>query len=513
MKLNPLFRADFYKIGHVSQYHEDVRQVFSTWTPRSSRVPGVDKVVNFGLTMFLKEYVIKAFNDDFFARPKREVVDEYRHVIGTTLFRTNVRTDHIEALHDYGRLPLTFYSLPEGVRVPLNTPPIIVKNTNPGPFFWVTNYIETLMSNVLWKPMTSATTARRFREIFMKHARRSGEKDFGFVDWQGHDFSYRGMSGDEDAMASGLGHLLMFTGTDTIPAILAAEHYYGAKLAPGAPIIGGSVAATEHSVACASIAYEGELGLLRRLLTEVYPTGVLSFVSDTMDLWKVLTEYIPACKDILDVRDGKLVVRPDSGDPVKIMCGDRDMYSSWVLSEYPPAGGVLRLLAKAMGTHSRENGKPLIGKPHPIFLNTGAAIYGDSISPERADEILTRCIDEIGLSPYNCVFGIGSYTYAYVTRDTYGFAMKATAYKNRAGEIVPIFKKPVTDDGGKFSHKGIVAVYDNGDGSEAEPDYVVRQNADESELDNCAYQKVFEDGTLLIDPDFETIRKRARAGI
>ena len=250
--MNPIFFADFYKIGHINQYHEDVTQVFSTWTPRTSRVPDVDKVVNFGLNLFLKRDLIDGFNQKFFNKPLHEVIDEYRHVIGTTLFKPNPRTDHIEALHNHGRMPLTFYALPEGVRVPLNVPPIFVKNTNPGQFFWVTNYIETLMSNVLWKPATSATTARRFREIFVKHARISGETDFGFVDWQGHDFSYRGMSGLDDAIASGLGHLLMFTGTDTIPAILAARDYYGAKLEPGAPIIGGSVDA-QNILSCQQV--------------------------------------------------------------------------------------------------------------------------------------------------------------------------------------------------------------------------------------------------------------------
>ncbi len=500
-ELNPIFYIDFYKVGHVSQYHKDVRQVFSNFTARSTRIPSVTKVTNLGLSYFLQKYLIEDFNEYFFSQPLQEILTEYRRVIKATLFDSNPRTDHIEALHKLGYIPLTFYALPEGAQVPLNVPLLVVKNTEPGEFYWLPNYIESLLSAVLWKPITSATMARQYRALFLKHARNSGETDFGFIDWQGHDFSFRGMSGLEDAKLSDLGHMTMFTGTDTLPAVLFAERYYGASLEPASPIVGGSVPATEHSVMCAG-QQDGEFETFHRLLTEIYPTGVLSVVSDTWDLWKVLTDYVPRLMPVLNVRDGKLVIRPDSGDPVKIMTGNP------AAAHGDPAGyGVLSLLAQAMGTFDRGSALPLIGKPHPFFLNTGAAIYGDSISLARADEILWKCINIHKLSPYNCVFGIGSYTYEYVTRDTHGMAMKATAYTNPAGEIVPMFKKPVTDDGGKFSHHGIPVVYlENGE-------YVVSQDSEEWELDNCAFQEVFCDGELLIKPTLEQIRELARRGM
>lgn len=501
--MNPIFYIDFYKLSHVSDYHSDVQQVFSNFTARSSRIPGSDKITNFGLTYFLKKYMIEEFDEKFFAVPIADVLKEYRRVIKATMFDTNPRTDHIEALHALGYMPLTFYQTPEGSQVPLNVPPIVIKNTEPGPFYWLPNYIETILSDIMWLPITSATTARRYRELFLKHARRAGETDFGFIDWQGHDFSFRGMGGLEAAILSGMGHLLSFSGTDTLPAILAAEEYYGASLDEGQPIVGGSVPATEHSVMCAG-GQDGEFETFKRLLTEIHPSGILSIVSDTWDLWKVLTQFVPDLREILDARDGKLVIRPDSGNPVMIMCGDTAYDTA---HGSPQAMGVLRLLAQAMGTHERGNALPLIGKSHPLFLNTVAAIYGDSISLERADQILTRCIDEIKLSPYNCVFGIGSFTYQMVTRDTYGMAMKATAYKNRKGEIIPIFKKPVTDDGGKFSHKGIPVV-DFEDGV-----FEVQQESEEWELDRCAFEKVFCDGKLLVDPNFHDIRARVRKGL
>lgn len=482
--MNPLFLIDFYKVGHVSQYPKDTTRVFSNWTPRSSRVPYTDGVVFFGLQYFIKEIFLKEWQREFFQQPLNIILEDYRALIKATLGVENPRTDHIETLHKRGYLPLSIWALPEGSVVPLRCPMLVISNNTPDTY-WLPNYFETILSNILWKACTSATTARRYRQIFLKYAKESGEKDFSFVDWMGHDFSFRGMSGREDAILSGMGHLLSFSGTDTIPAIVAANQYYGAPLT-----VGGSVPATEHSVMCAGT-QESELETFRHLIEDVYPTGIVSIVSDTWDLWKVLTEYIPALKDKILVRNGKVVIRPDSGDPVKIICGDPD---GRTLAERM---GTLRLLAKALGRTERNDG----GLP---LINNAGAIYGDSITPERADAILRLTVKTLQLSPYNMVFGIGSYTYEYVTRDTYGFAMKATAVE-RGGKLVDIFKKPATDDGMKNSLKGIPVVYRNAEGGF----YALDGQMPEA-LDNCAFRKVFSDGILLQEETFDNIRKRVR---
>lgn len=240
---------------------------------------------------------------------------------------------------------------------------------------------------------------------------------------------------------------------------------------------------------------DGEFATFQRLIKDVYPTGVVSIVSDTWDLWKVLTEYIPRLADQIKSRQGKVVIRPDSGDPVKIICGDKDRAPS-----EPAHHGTLQLLAKALGTKSNGSGLPLI--------NGAGAIYGDSISVERADKILRGVVHDLRMSPFNMVFGIGSYTYEYVTRDTFGFAMKATAVRQN-GAVIPIFKRPVTDSGHKFSHKGIPAVYecpaeDGGIG------YTCKEECAPEALDECAFVKTFSDGKLLVEETFDTIRERVR---
>jgi nicotinamide phosphoribosyltransferase len=490
--MNPIFLADFYKCFHRDQYPEGITQVWSNWTPRKSRVPGVNSVVHFGLQYFCLKYLMGRFNQQFFSHPVHVVLKEYRDVIKATLGVDNPRTDHIEWLHNLGYLPIKIYSLPEGSSVPIGVPSLVITNTLPEGF-WLPNYLETILSATLWKPSTSATTAREYRKIFKKYALESGETDLSFVDWMGHDFSFRGMSGIEDAILSGMGHLLSFSGTDTIPAILAAKQYYCADLS-----VGGSVPATEHSVMSAG-SKDGEFETFRRLIEDIYPNGIVSIVSDTWDLWTVLTDYIPRLKDKILARDGKIVIRPDSGDPVKIICGDDDcagLSHNYKCSTNPAFVGAALLLAQALGTNG-------------TLINKGGLIYGDSITLERADAIL-RGLADSRLSPYNMVFGIGSYTYEYVTRDTYGFAMKATAVR-KGGEIVPIFKDPVTCDGFKKSLRGIPAVYEGDLATDADPQYYVIDNATEQQLDNCAYRIVFEDGTLLVSENFDTIRKRARA--
>ena len=51
-------------------------------------------------------------------------------------------------------------------------------------------------------------------------------------------------------------------------------------------------------------------------------TGIVSVVSDTWDFFAVITELLPQLKPEILARDGKLVIRPDSGDPVAILIGD-----------------------------------------------------------------------------------------------------------------------------------------------------------------------------------------------
>lgn len=432
--MNPATLIDGYKFAHRAQYPQGTTRVYSNLTPRESRIPGVTHVTFFGLQYFLARYLGQAFGA-FFSAPVDEVCEKYQARIDGYLGPNNVGTDHIRALHELQYIPLEFRALPEGTSVPLRVPMLTVENTHPE-FAWLTNYIETLLSSVLWLPCTSATNARRMRKQLDAAAKRTGSAA-EFVPWQGHDFSFRGMCGPEAAALSGAGHLLSFTGSDTLPAIDLIEDYYGP-----AGFIAGSVPATEHSVMCAG-GQLGEYETFERLLN-IYPAGIVSVVSDTWDLWHVLTNILPQLRDRIMARDGKLVIRPDSGDPVDIVCGD-----SAAPAGSPAAKGVIELLYEVFGGTITATG-------HKLLDSHIGCIYGDSITHERMSDILSRLAAK-GFASGNMVFGVGSYTYQYVTRDTFGFAMKAT-WVEVDGVGRNIFKKPATGNGMKNSAKGRLAV-------------------------------------------------------
>jgi nicotinamide phosphoribosyltransferase len=472
---NPLFLKDFYKADHRSQYPEGTTLVYSNFTPRISRIPGVDKVVFFGLQYFIEEYLIKQF-DHFFHMPHKKVIASYQRMINHTLGRDAIKFDHIIALKKLGYLPIEIKALPEGSKVNLGVPMLTVQNTHPD-FAWVTNFIETILSCVLWGPCTAATIAYEYRKLFERYAKQTCDNDH-HVRYQGHDFSMRGMYGLEAAAMSGAGHLLSFVGTDTIPAIDFLEQYYGANIT--ADLVGTSVYATEHSVMCAGT-QEGEYETFRRLIEDVYPTGIVSIVSDTWDLWQVIGEYLPRLKSSIMAREGKVVIRPDSGDPADILCG--------MSCEQK---GVIQLLWDIFGGTFNDKGYKVLD-PHI------GAIYGEAINLAKAHEILHKLAAK-GFASSNIVFGIGSYTYQYNTRDTFGFAMKAT-YAEVNGQARELFKDPITDNGTKKSAKGLLAVH-------VTPEGFVLEEQVTKDVEECnALQLVYCDGNH-IGTTFKYIRDR-----
>lgn len=475
----PILYKDFYKTDHRRQYPEGTELVYSNLTARTSRIPSIDKVVVFGIQYFIKDYLIRRFNDGFFSQSKEEVLKKYKRRMDTSLGVDSISIEHLGVLHDLGYLPIEIKALPEGTLCPLRVPVLTIKNTKPE-FFWLTNFLETILCNVVWHPITSATIAHNYRKLLDKFAAETSDMP-EFVPWQGHDFSMRGHASFESSIVSGGAHLLSFTGTDTIPAIDWLENFYGAN--PLEEIVGGSVPATEHSVMCLG-GFETELETYKRLITKVYPKGIVSIVSDTWDYWKVLTETLPSLKDEIMSRDGKLVIRPDSGDPVKIVCGSpADHYE-------PCQKGTIEVLWDTFGGTINSKGYKQLD-PHI------GVIYGDSITLDRCRTICEQ-LKAKGFASTNMVYGIGSYTYQYVTRDTFGFAMKAT-YGVINGKPVEIFKDPKTDNGVKKSARGLLRV---------NADFTLSEQVSEAEEKEGLLETVFLNGKLVKDQSLSEIRIR-----
>ena len=541
---NPINCTDFYKTSHHKMYPEGTTQIYSNFTPRSARLFNGskyydDKVVVFGIQLFIKDFLIDEFQKNFFNKKLTKVLMKYKRRMDTSLGEGAVSTDHIKALHELGYLPIHIKALPEGTRCPIKVPVLTITNTHPD-FFWLTNYLETVLSTELWKPMTTATIAFEYLRTFHKYADLTGASK-EFIPFQGHDFSARGLSNREDGYKASIGHLTSFVGTDTIRAIDGAEDFYNADSSK--ELVGCSVPATEHSVMALSTK-DAEIATFKRLITELYPSGIISIVSDTWDFWKVLTDYLPALKqDILDRKpdalgNAKVVIRPDSGDPVDIICGtaivadllteNQALYTGYrhtgehmievpylnsktgqyYLSDVnnrarkhtptPKDLGAIQLLWNTFGGTVNDKGyktlNPRIG-----------LIYGDSITLARQEEILSR-LEQQGFASDNVVFGIGSYSYQYNTRDTFGFAMKAT-YGIVDGEPREIFKDPITDSGTKKSAKGLLCVHD--DAGQLTLEDQVSPELEQSAVN--ALQTMFYNGGLTFyETSLEDIRARLR---
>ena len=479
--MNPMLICDFYKLSHRAMYPKGTEVVYSTWTPRASRMKGVDKVVFFGLQSFIQKVLVQFFDDNFFLRDIDDIIEDYKRTVTMTLGIIDPETDHISALHKLNYLPISIKALPEGTLVPLRVPMFTIENTH-SEFFWLTNFLETFISTQMWQPSTSATIAYEYKKILNSYAKLTiGNTDF--VKFQGHDFSMRGMSSLDSGVLSGMGHLTSFVGTDTIPAIPALENSYRADI--DIELVGTSIPATEHSIQCA---YGDDMEYITKIITEVHPHGFVSVVSDGYDFWNVIGKILPALRDKIMARDGRVVIRPDSGDPVSIICGDPNG-----ATELEQKGAVEALWDIFGGTRSEQGYK--------ILDSHIGLIYGDAITLNRTKEIMERLVAK-GFASINVVLGIGSYTYQYNTRDTFGFAMKSTLCVIDGVEK-QIFKDPKTDNGIKKSQKGRVVVLKDGNSIKAVDGFSLKDNVQRDLL-----VEVFRDGKYSHAESLLEIRKR-----
>ncbi|MNQ41195.1 putative nicotinate phosphoribosyltransferase [compost metagenome] len=597
--------ADGYKIPHRQMFPLHTNYTYGNLTARADRLflKSVSaskfwdhKVAWFGLQGILQE-LKELWDKSFFSQPKEAVIRRYKRRMDNYMGVGKVPTDGMERLHDLGYLPIQVLGLPEGSRVNMNVPLYVIYNTDPD-FFWFTNYLETSMSNLIWKMVTNATIAYEYRRVLEHWAKLTGSPE-DFIAVQGHDFAYRGVGGPEDGCRSNSAHLTSFCGTDTITAIDYVEDYYGANVET--QFVACTIPATEHAVATANILsnlhrmihqrradglpdlteaefkalrLEGEQQFIRRLITEVYPDGGISLVCDSFNFWGVLTDVLPALKPEIMARTkdstglNKVVVRPDSGDPVEIICGvevfseaqatdmmvnaaylshsgevrpprpkriyfradvDDSMYLATDVISDRPKGGIQEglgeghyvggyLITKHTLTAEEKGaievlwdifGGTVNDNDYRVLDEHIGLIYGDSITVQRTEEIMRRLARK-NFASCNVVLGIGSYTYQYNTRDTFGMAIKATAV-DVGGTLIDLYKAPATEgETAKKSAKGFLRVVKDEAG-----DFILAQEQEMTfaDLENGSgeLRPVFKNGEFLNRVDLETVRARLRA--
>jgi len=335
---NTLFYSDGYKVGHKRMLAPGTTKLYGTWIPRSTKhaPKGVTKIVSFGQQLVWR-WLHDEFEENFFGGEQRRLFDsvttpEERMAVKPLLDSMKQESmqfakdmslylgmeyngDHFEALWELGYLPIKVKALPEGIETEPNIAHMTFVNTVDG-FAWLTLYLETVVSSLAWKPATSATIALQYRRNLVEWVIKTDPTNAWLIAFLAHDFSARGLS-PWDMLSSGLGHATSFRGSDTLIVIPGARYFYNES---ENEVCINSVNASEHSVSTTKIFTVGEQQMLSDWMKE-FPAGILSVVSDTFDLWKLITMYLPALKEEIMARDGKLVIRPDSGDPVDIICG------------------------------------------------------------------------------------------------------------------------------------------------------------------------------------------------
>ena len=555
----------------------------SNFTPRSGRhsnCPNNGLVVSIGQQMMTRK-MHHDWDVNFFQRPIEEIDQFGEDLTRMLMLKTPFDITHFKELHKLGYLPLEFRAMTEGERIPYKIPLSVIVNTKPlngGVFDWLVNYLETINSAESWHAPTSATLSYALRLLSTKWILKTDKDNLWFADYQNHDFSMRGMSGKSSIINSGIGFSSCSRGSDTLPIIPAVRMYYDEPLNEVAI---NSVIASEHAIMCSLTGFfiktkkgtwervgDFEIETFRYLL-KTFPSGILSLVSDTWDLWRVITEYCRILKDEILARDGKLVIRPDSGDPVDIICGfDIESFDSLeeAIDNFEDTLGSNQIHGE-MGfecdteitvkvgdkyyelnsddidwnRHDKQyyfveeyniGSKEVEAKPSykgvvellwDIFGGTVnsqgykcldphiGAIYGDSITYKRAEQIYIR-LEVKGFASTNIVLGVGSYSLQCVTRDTHGMAQKATYIEIEVdGEVegINIFKDPITDDGTKKSATGLIRVVKI-DGTFVIEDKCTwdQVNSEENEL-----KVIFRDGKHYNQTTYTKIREKLNASV
>lgn len=482
---NIILNTDAYKTTHYLQYPENAGQICSYIESRGGQY---DAVVSFGLQAFIKEYLTKPIT--------RQDIDEgEKYIAGYLGLPFNRKGwEYILEKHN-GYLPLEIETVAEGSVIPNKNVTVQITNTD-SECAWLPGYIETSLLRAVWYCNTVATKSLHTKNIITRHMQQTCD-NLDKLPYMLNDFGARAATSTESSALGGMAHLVNFAGTDTIMGIVAADLYYDYQ-----PEHQG-VPAAEHST-ITSWGRDGETAAYRNMVKQFAGNGkIVSVVSDSYDLFNAI-EHIwgDELKDEVINNGGTVVIRPDSGNPVDIVCKS------------------LEIIEKQFGTEANTKGYKLL----PPYIRL---IQGDGVNPESIDAILTA-MEKKGYSADNIVFGMGGELMQKLDRDTQKYAMKAAAarmakmdeeFESYLEQVIAerdvsafdgtaswndVYKDPATDPG-KQSKRGVQAlVFDENKG------YITCRRDELNGRENLL-RRVFLNGNLMTETTMADIRQTAAA--
>jgi nicotinamide phosphoribosyltransferase len=482
MNHNFILLADSYKVGHYKQYPPKTEFVLSYFESRGGKF---DEVTFFSLQHSLKRFFVgKVITEEIIVEAK-EYIDAH---LGEGAF--NEAGWRLLLERHGGRLPLRIKAVPEGTSVGVSNVLMTIENLDPE-FYWLTQYIEGLIQQI-WYGCTVATFSREVRKLLRSYLTKTTSYDKATQDsilnFAFHDFGLRSSTSPESAGIGALAHLVNFMGTDTMPALYFGRNFYNTKA-----MLGFSVNATEHSTTTAW-GRENEFKAYEHFM-ETFPTGTLSVVSDSYGIRNAVKNgFCGELKDKVLARDGRLVIRPDSGDPVMTL------------------KVLLHILWEEIGGTVNDKG-------FKVLNDKVRLIQGDGVNYDSIKEILDMFVAE-GFSTENIVMGCGTVLLQNHNRDTQKFAIKCCNIVIDGVEQ-PVIKDPTEIDAQgnevksfKKSKAGRLKLVKIASGDKAGEFVTISSVSGEEEAFNAmpdSLVTVFEMGELVTEYTFEEIRERAYA--
>lgn len=448
-----IFNSDSYNGCHFRLYEPGTVETSCYLEARASSK--FDNLSIFGIQYFIKKYLME---EDL----SKMDIDRAERM--WTNHGEPFNREGWEKIKELGYYPIEIQAVPEGTWLPKDNVILQMRSTDPD-FYWLPTWMETQFVE-LWYPIGVATRSKYAKIMLYRYLKDTGCTDISAVlPFMLHDFGFRACACREMAKIGGAAHLTNFMGTDTFTALPMIEDYYHSQN------VGFSIPATNHAVITS---WKNEMDAFRKVLAEFLVAGkIVACVSDSYDYYNALNLWCTEFKEQIENSGGRLVLRPDSGNPVHLVTM------------------TVRKLSEHFGYTVNEKGYKVL--PHCVRV-----IWGDGINPAKVDEVLYY-LQANGFAAENVIFGMGSALLNEIKRDDVGVALKLNERVTN-GERIPVRKNPVTGKG-KASKAGRQALI-KCDGyyfTVPEEQLGCRQNL---------LRTVYKDGVLLIDEDFETIRTR-----
>jgi nicotinamide phosphoribosyltransferase len=459
---NPILDTDSYKYSHYKQYPPGTEYVYSYIESRGGQFP---ETCVFGLDYYIRQYLSTKIT--------KEHLEEAQDIVPGHCGSLNVEGFNTIINKHGGYWPVQIRSVLEGSVVPVKNLLVDAINTDPT-LPWVTSFLETSMLRSVWYGTTVATRELEIRKSIQKYLKETSDDEaMKFIGVKHNDFGARGASSYETSQIGGLAHLILFNGTDNVPALLAAKKLYGVNPA------GYSIPAAEHSTMTSWGGKEGELLAMKNMLDQyAKPGAILACVSDSYDIWNAIDNYWTG--ELLEQvkNSGALVVvRPDSGDPIEM-----------------PKLVIQRLMNKVGYSVNKKGYKVL----PPYFR----VIQGDGMNDAATVDKVLYNLKINNLATDNLAIGMGGGMLQKVDRDTQKFAMKCSSICVN-GIWRDVFKDPITDPG-KASKKGKLDLIRQG------TEYrTIKQGTPVKWWDNLTHpmQIVYNNGSVNLTP-LSSIRER-----